>query len=349
LHSRVVIKRGKRLERFKSLVSTVSTTFIFIIAFLIIPAILHPGSDNEVVLAMADDTLSPSSPTHLTSLGNTLSWTATTTNIDGSPLEDLEGYIVYYGTESKNYKVSYDVKNVTTYKIDDLIDWKTYYFAVTAYDTSGNESPYSEEISFKKIPSQRTLTVNKSGTRTGVVTSSPEGINCGSDCDEVYYAGTLITLTATPDTGSIFDGWSGGGCSGRGNCILTVNTDTIVTAIFNLEETKEEKKAKEVKEIKEAKEVKETKKESLQLPKPLEALFAVQVGAFRNASYAKTLMAWLKEKGYSAYMTLAGSKEVEKLHKVCIGKFTEREKAKTLSEKIRSSEGLESFVTPNCD
>ena len=280
---------------------------------------------------MAEDTLSPSSPIHLAFIGHTLSWNATTTNIDGTPVKDIEGYKVYYGTESKKYKVSYDVKNVTTYDIDDLIDWHTYYFAVTAYDTSGNESPYSEEISIKKIPSQHTLTVNKSGTYKGVVTSSPEGVDCGSDCNEVYYSGTVVKLTAIPDRGSFFFGWSGGGCSGSGQCILTINKDTIVTATFNAEVKKE------------------IQKESLQPQKPSEeplaVIFTVQVGAFKNASYAEARMAWLKEKGYSAYMTLSGVKEGENLYKVCIGRFTEREKAKALSEKIRNSEGLQTFVT----
>jgi hypothetical protein len=280
---------------------------------------------------MADDTLSPSSPIHLAFIGHTLSWNATATNIDGTPVKDIEGYKVYYGTESKKYKVSYDVKNVTTYDIDDLIDWHTYYFAVTAYDTSGNESPYSEEISIKKIPSQHTLTVNKSGTYKGVVTSSPEGVDCGSDCNEVYYSGTVVKLIAIPDTGSFFPGWSGGVCSGSGQCILTINTDTIVTATFNAEVKKEIQK-----------ESPQPRKPS---EEPLAIIFTVQVGAFKNASYAEALRAWLKEKGYSAYMTLSGVKEGEKLYKVCIGRFTEREKAKTLSKKIRNSEGLQTFVT----
>jgi hypothetical protein len=216
-----------------------------------------------------------------------------------------------------------------------MIDWHTYYFTVTAYDTSGNESPYSEEISIKKIPSQHTLTVNKGGTYTGVVTSSPEGVNCGSDCNEVYYSGTVVKLIAIPDTGSFFSGWSGGGCSGKGQCIITINIDTIVTATFSAEVKAEVKK--------------EIQKESPQprkpSEKPLAVIFTVQVGAFKNASYAEALMAWLKEKGYSTYITLSESKEGEKLHKVCIGKFIEREKAKTLSEKIRNSEGLQTFVT----
>lgn len=41
-----------------------------------------------------------------------------------------------------------------------------------------------------------------------------------------------MTLTATADSGSTFDGWSGGGCSGTGTCIVTLSSDTAVTASF---------------------------------------------------------------------------------------------------------------------
>jgi cell division septation protein DedD len=88
----------------------------------------------------------------------------------------------------------------------------------------------------------------------------------------------------------------------------------------------------------------ETKEKYLKPQKPSEAIFTVQVGAFSNASYAEALATWLKEKGYHVY-TLLGSKEGKKLYKVCIGKFIEREKAKILSEKIKNSEGLQTFVT----
>ena len=81
-----------------------------------------------------------------------------------------------------------------------------------------------------KIP---TLTVLRSGTGTGTVTSSPSGIDCGSDCSESYNQGTSVTLTATPASGSIFGGWSGGGCSGTGSCSITMNSNQTITATFN--------------------------------------------------------------------------------------------------------------------
>jgi Divergent InlB B-repeat domain len=77
-----------------------------------------------------------------------------------------------------------------------------------------------------------TLTVSRSGTGTGTVTSSPAGINCGTDCSEAYPSGTPVTLTAAPDSGSVFGGWSGGGCSGTGACTVTMNANTSVTAAF---------------------------------------------------------------------------------------------------------------------
>ena len=75
------------------------------------------------------------------------------------------------------------------------------------------------------------LTVTKSGTGLGTVTSSPSGISCGPTCSYGYYYGTTITLTASPSYGT-FTGWSGAGCSGTGNCIITISSTASVTATF---------------------------------------------------------------------------------------------------------------------
>ena len=78
---------------------------------------------------------------------------------------------------------------------------------------------------------QYTLTVTKAGTGSGTVASNPAGINCGADCSETYNQGTSVTLTATPDSGSTFTGWSGA-CSGTGACIVNMTSDKAVTATF---------------------------------------------------------------------------------------------------------------------
>ncbi len=77
-----------------------------------------------------------------------------------------------------------------------------------------------------------TLSISKSGTGSGTVTSIPYGLSCGSICSSSYVIGTSATLTATPFEGSTFTGWSGGGCTGIGNCSLIVNGDLHITALF---------------------------------------------------------------------------------------------------------------------
>jgi Divergent InlB B-repeat domain len=82
------------------------------------------------------------------------------------------------------------------------------------------------------VPIGPTLTVSKSGAGSGTVTSSPAGINCGTACAASYVTGTPVTLTATPAAGSTFTGWTGGGCSGTGTCLVTMTAATTVTAGF---------------------------------------------------------------------------------------------------------------------
>src|SRR5437867_590289 len=79
------------------------------------------------------------------------------------------------------------------------------------------------------------LTVTRSGTGTGTVTSTPAGIDCGATCSASYPSDTPVTLTATPAVGSVFTGWSGGGCTGSDPCVVTVTAATTVTATFALQ------------------------------------------------------------------------------------------------------------------
>ncbi len=77
----------------------------------------------------------------------TLGWDPPTTNTDGSPLTDLAGFKVFYGESSRAYIDSIDVGNVLTAQWElGNQSGKTLYFTVTAYNTSGVESPYGPEI-----------------------------------------------------------------------------------------------------------------------------------------------------------------------------------------------------------
>ncbi|MDM8558774.1 Calx-beta domain-containing protein, partial [Candidatus Parabeggiatoa sp. HSG14] len=75
-----------------------------------------------------------------------------------------------------------------------------------------------------------TLLVKPLGNGNGNIISGVAGIDCGSDCTEVYPKDTAISLKAIPDTVSTFDGW-GGDCS-DGQTSMASNR--ICTAIFTL-------------------------------------------------------------------------------------------------------------------
>jgi hypothetical protein len=61
---------------------------------------------------------------------------------------DIAGYKIYYGTITRNYTFKVDVGKYESVTISGLEPGKTYYFAATAYDLSGNESGFSDEISY---------------------------------------------------------------------------------------------------------------------------------------------------------------------------------------------------------
>jgi YD repeat-containing protein len=76
------------------------------------------------------------------------------------------------------------------------------------------------------------LSVSRSGTGAGTVTSSPSGIACGTVCGYEFDKGTVVTLTALAEPGSTFMGW-GGACSGIATCTLTMDVAKEVTARFD--------------------------------------------------------------------------------------------------------------------
>ena len=104
------------------------------------------------------------------------------------------------------------------------------------YDQPGNAgynaAPQVVESVKAAVP-RFTLTIAKSGTGNGTVTSNAGGISCGATCAAAFDSGTSVTLTATPDGNSTFAGWSGA-CSGSGSCTVTIDAAKTVTATFSL-------------------------------------------------------------------------------------------------------------------
>ncbi len=93
------------------------------------------------------------------------------------------------------------------------------------------DGPRSVTATFTRITHE--VTVVRAGTGGGAVTSSPAGIDCGATCAATFDAGSLVTLTATPDATSTFTGWSVASCPGTGSCTVSIDAARSVTANFS--------------------------------------------------------------------------------------------------------------------
>ena len=83
----------------------------------------------------------------------TLAW-------DPSTSTNVAGYRINYGTQSGIYPNVVDVKNVTTYQVQGLDVTQNYFFAVTAYDTSGVSSSFSNEVELPAAYPPGTTTIS---------------------------------------------------------------------------------------------------------------------------------------------------------------------------------------------
>jgi len=123
-------------------------SIIFILTFLILTGCGGGGGEGSSSNYTGSNTSSSNSTGSSTSSTSnsegagtiSLAWDANTSS-------GIAGYKVYYGTSSGNYPDVINVGNTATSTVSNLQSGHTYYLAVTDYDTSGNESGYSNEIS----------------------------------------------------------------------------------------------------------------------------------------------------------------------------------------------------------
>ena len=123
------------------------------------PASTDAGTDSNIVISVSDGytsaalapfSINVSQPT--TSGSATVTWTAPVYNTDGSALTDLAGYHLHYGSSLSALTTVIDIANpgATTYTVSSLASG-TWYFAISAYTTTGLESALSNTGS-KSIP-----------------------------------------------------------------------------------------------------------------------------------------------------------------------------------------------------
>jgi hypothetical protein len=118
------------------------------------PGIGDIGTTSGIVISVTDGGASASLPAFdltvqaMASGSATLSWTPPTTNTDGSPLTNLAGYKVYWGTAPGDYPNFVTLTNpgLTTYVVGNLVPG-TYFFVATALNRLGTESTFSNPAS----------------------------------------------------------------------------------------------------------------------------------------------------------------------------------------------------------
>jgi large repetitive protein len=122
------------------------------------PSAANAGTYSNIIISVSDGSTSASLAAFSITVNQvsngtaTLNWTAVTQNTNGTPLTDLTGYRVHYGTTANNMSTVITVANptVNTYIVTNLSSG-TWYFGVTAYAGDGTESTLSN-IGSKTIP-----------------------------------------------------------------------------------------------------------------------------------------------------------------------------------------------------
>lgn len=92
----------------------------------------------------------------------------------------------------------------------------------------------NEKTAFYRLHPEATfeLKIEKTGAGSGRIISTPAGLYCGISCSKEWPEGSLIVLTAEPESGSVFAGWDGAGCSGTDSCAVLLDAAKHVTARF---------------------------------------------------------------------------------------------------------------------
>jgi PKD repeat protein len=143
-----------------------------------------------------------------------------------------DGNDIYANT---NYGVYNDTPNVTVNAQYNW--WGSATGPAHSSNPSGTGNAVSDYVDFSNFLTYwatyiYTLTLDLTSSGKGSVTVPVLSLTCNADCTGQVHKGQSITIQAQPATDSVFDGWTGGGCSGTGDCIFTMDNDTTVQVAF---------------------------------------------------------------------------------------------------------------------
>jgi hypothetical protein len=112
------------------------------------------GSYSGILISASDGVVTTALPAFSISVTQystgsvTLSWLPPTTNTNGTPLTNLAGYKIYYGTNPSSLNQSVQITNsgIASYVIGNLSP-ATWYFSLVSYNSLNLESPLSQVVS----------------------------------------------------------------------------------------------------------------------------------------------------------------------------------------------------------
>ena len=158
-----------------------------------------------------------------------------------SPGTNIAGYKIYFGTGSHTYTNTVNVGNVTNVMITALATDTTYYFAATAYDTSGLESDYSTEVAYTNV-TVTPPTIVLSSPANGASYTAPATINLAASVAanghtitqvQFYNGATLLGADAAAPYSFAWAGVGAGSYSLTGRAVYDSGS-TVASAAANV-------------------------------------------------------------------------------------------------------------------
>ena len=118
----------------------------------------------------------------------------------------IAGYRLYEGAACRTYTNVIDVGNVTTKTVTGLVGGATYFFAVTAYNTNGQESDFSGELSYTvPLPTNTPPTIALTAPVDGASFAAPVSISLAATVTAMHHASqtTAVLQLDPPGLGNL--------------------------------------------------------------------------------------------------------------------------------------------------